>query len=68
MPAGNKRSYILKKNLQLKTAGLFKYVCSYVILKYKRVKNLWKICPISISVSRTPKTSNMELFAILANA
>ena len=39
MPGGNKRSYILKKPAVF-TAGLFKYVCSYVTTKHKRVRNL----------------------------
>ena len=66
MPGGNKRSYILKKPAVF-TAGLFKYVCSYVTTKHKRVRNLWKIRPISVCVSRTPTTSKIELFVILAH-
>ena len=38
MPAGNKRSYKLKKNLQLKTAGLFKFVCSMLSSSIKELK------------------------------
>ena len=37
MPGSNKRSYKLK--LKFLAAGLFKYVCSYVTTKHKRVKN-----------------------------
>ena len=39
MPSGNKKSYILKQNLQLRLAGLFKYVCPFVTNSIKRLKN-----------------------------
>ena len=39
MPGGNRRSYILKANLQPRLPGLFKYVCPFVITSIKGLKN-----------------------------
>ena len=39
MPGGNKKSYILKQNVQLRLAALFKYVCPFVTNSIKRLKN-----------------------------